>query len=161
MIQQITAVALRILSIWLLIQLILNLPGFVMLYAGLEQYQQQTIPDAAYTGTLAGLLLVGILAAILINKAANTVLKAPTQKPECLLNSDSQKFLFQLVGLYFVVNSLANFPRSLSFIPNTIEISASDMFWSSGLLFQLMVGLWLISYSAFWIKVLRKLRGHC
>jgi large-conductance mechanosensitive channel len=158
--QQVTAIALRLFSIWLLIQLILNLPSFVMLFASVEQYQQQEIPMGAYVGLIGAFILVGLIAVFLINKAANSVLNSAKSDSEATLSSDSQKVLFQLAGLYFVVNALAYLPRSLSFIPNTIEISASSILWPAGLVFQLAIGLWLVSASTFWLNLFNKLRGR-
>ncbi|WCE30915.1 hypothetical protein [Vibrio sp. SCSIO 43137] len=158
--QQVTAIALRLFSIWLLIQLILNLPSFVMLFASVGQYQQQEMPMGVYAGLIGAFILVGLIAVFLINKAANSVLSRATSDSQATLSSDSQKVLFQLAGLYFVVNALAYLPRSLSFLPNTIEISLSSVLWPAGLVFQLAVGLWLASASTFWLNLFKTLRGR-
>ena len=158
--QQVTAIALRIFSIWLLIQLILNLPSLVMLFASVEQYKQQEIPMAAYAGLIGAFISIGFIAVFLINKAANSVLNRAASDSEATLSSDSQKVLFQLAGLYFVVNALAYLPRSLSFMPSSMEISSSNILWPAGLVFQLVVGLWLVSASAFWLNLFNKLRGR-
>lgn len=158
--QQVTAIALRLFSIWLLIQLILNLPSLLMLFASIEQYQQQETPMEAYAGLLGAFILIGLTAVFLINKAANTVLKSAKPDSEATLSGDSQKLLFQLAGLYFIVNALAYLPRSLSFIPNTVEISSSSILWPAGLVFQLVVGLWLVSATTFWFNLFNKLRGR-
>lgn len=158
--QQVTAIALRLFSIWLLIQLILNLPSFVMLFASVGQYQQQEIPMGVYAGLIGAFILVGLIAVFLINKAANSVLSRATSDSEATLSSDSQKVLFQLAGLYFVVNALAYLPRSLSFLPNTMEIPLSSILWPAGLVFQLVVGLWLVSASTFWLNLFKTLRGR-
>ena len=158
--QQVTAIALRIFSIWLLIQLILNLPSLVMLFASVEQYQQQEIPIAAYASLIGVFISIGLIAVFLINKAANSVLNRATSDSEATLSSDSQKVLFQLAGLYFVVNALAYLPRSLAFIPSSMETSSSSILWPAGLVFQLAVGLWLVSASTFWVNLFNKLRGR-
>jgi len=158
--QQVTAIALRLFSIWLLIQLILNLPSLIMLFASVEQYQQQEIPMEAYVGIIGAFILVGLIAVFLINKTASSVLNSAKSESESTLSNDSQKVLFQLAGLYFVVNALAYLPRSLSFIPNTVEISSSSILWPAGLVFQLIIGLWLVSASTFWLNLFNKLRGR-
>lgn len=158
--QQVTAIALRLFSIWLLIQLILNLPSLVMLFASVEQYQQQEIPMGAYAGLIGAFILVGLIAAFLINKAASSVLRSAKSDSETTLSNDSQKVLFQLAGLYFVVNAVAYLPRSLSFIPNAVEISSTSILWPAGLAFQLIIGLWLVSASTFWLNLFNKLRGR-
>ncbi|MBH8580936.1 hypothetical protein [Bisbaumannia pacifica] len=158
--KQVTAIALRLFSIWLLVQLILNLPSLVMLFASVEQYQQQEIPMVAYLGLIGVFILVGLIAVFIINKAATSVLERAKSNSEVTLSNDSQEVLFQLAGLYFVVNALAYLPRSLSFILNTGEISSSGMLWPAGLVFQLAIGIWLLSASTFWLNLLNKLRGR-
>lgn len=158
--KQVTAIALRLISIWLLIQLILNLPSFIMLFAGMAQYQQQAIPHVVYAGMIGAFLLVGLVAAYLINKAATSVLTSVSKDSEKSLSADSQKILFQLAGLYFVVDAIVDLPRSLAFIPNATDLSVSNALWPVGLVFQLAIGLWLVSNSSFWLTFFRKLRGR-
>lgn len=158
--QQITAIALRLISIWLLIQLVLNLPNLVILFASVEQYQQREIPMIVYAGIVVAFILVGLIAAFLISRAANSVLYSAKSESETTLSNDSQKVLFQLAGLYFVVNALAYLPRSLGFISSTVEISSSSILWPAGLVFQLVIGLWLVSASTFWLNLFNKLRGR-
>tara|TARA_B110001452_G_C14961962_1_gene336415 strand:- start:82 stop:570 length:489 start_codon:yes stop_codon:yes gene_type:complete len=158
--QQITAIALRFFAIWLLIQLMLNVPSLIMLITSIGQYQQQEIPMGAYIGIVGALALVGLLAAFLINKAATSVLNKTKSNSEVTLDIESQKLLFQLVGLYFVVNALAYLPRSLSFIPSITEIDITNWLSSAGLTFQLAIGVWLVSSSTFWLKLFSTLRGR-
>ena len=158
--QQITAISLRLFAIWLLIQLMLNVPSLIMLITSIGQYQQQEIPVGLYIGIISALTLVGLLAAFLINKAATSVLNRAKSDSEATLGIGSQKLLFQLVGLYFVVNALVYLPRSLSFIPSTTEINITNWLWSAGLIFQLAIGVWLVSSSTFWLNLFNKLRGR-
>lgn len=158
--QQVTAIALRLFSIWLLIQLILNLPSLMVLFASVKQYQQKEIPMEAYVILIGLFILIGLIAVFIINKAASSVLSRATSDSEATLSCDSQKVLFQLAGLYFVVNALAYLPRSLAFIPNSMEISSTSILWPAGLTFQLVVGLWLVSASTFWLNLFNKLRGR-
>ncbi|MCK0105933.1 hypothetical protein [Marinobacter sp. S0848L] len=158
--QQVTAIALRIISIWLLIEVVLNLPSIFLAYSSIEQYQRKEMPLVAYIGLIGSFLLIGIVAVFLINKAAKSVLSRAQTDSESSLSSDSQKALFQLVGLYFVVDAIVYLPRSLGFIPNTADISVSSLLWAVGLAFQLAVGLWLVTNSSFWLKLFQKLRGR-
>lgn len=158
--QQVTAIALRLLSIWLLIQLVLNLPSLVILFTSVEQYQQQEIPMVAYVGIIGSFLFIGLITVFIINKAATSVLAHAKSETEATLSADSQMVLFQFAGLYFVVNSIAYLPRSLSSIPYSIEIPLSSLLWPAGLVFQLVIGLWLVSKSIFWLNLFNKLRGR-
>jgi len=158
--QQVTAIALRVISIWLLIEVVLNLPSLFLAYSSIEQYQQKEMPLVAYIGLIGSFLLIGIVAVFLINKAAKSVLSRAQTDSESSLSNDSQKALFQLAGLYFVVDAIVYLPRSLGFIPNTADISVSSLLWTVGLAFQLAVGLWLVTNSSFWLNLFQKLRGR-
>ncbi|MEO9589366.1 MULTISPECIES: hypothetical protein [Marinobacter] len=158
--QQVTAIALRLISIWLLIELVLNLPSLVMAFSSIEQYQQQEMPLVAYVGLIGSFLFIGFVAVFLINKAAKSVLSRAKTDEESSLSNDSQKSLFQLAGLYFVVDAIVYLPRSLGFIPSTTDISVSSLLWAVGLVFQLAIGLWLVSNSSFWLRFFQKLRGR-
>lgn len=158
--RQVTAIALKLLAIWLLIQLVLNLPALLLVLASAEHYQQQTIPMIVYLGMIISFLVVGLTAAYLINKSANSVLNQAESQSETSLSHDAQKVLLQLLGLYFVVNAVAYLPRSLAFIPGSLDLSLSNLLWPAGLTFQLVIGLWLVASSTFWVSLLQKLRGR-
>ena len=158
--QQVAAIALRLLAIWLLIQIVLNLPTLVMMLSSMGQYQQQQIPLMAYMGIMGSFLVIGLIIAFLIQKAATSVLAHAKTESALTLSDESQMVLFQLAGLYFIVTALAWLPRSLSIIPESLEITVSSILWPAGLLFQLIVGLWLVANSVFWLNLLNKLRGH-
>lgn len=131
-----------------------------MLFATVKQYQQQEIPMVVYASIIGGFILLGLIAVFLINKTANSVLKRTKSESETTLRCESQKVLFQIAGLYFIVNALAYLPRSLAFIPNTAEISSTNILWPAGLAFQLIIGLWLAGSSTFWVNLFSKLRGR-
>ena len=131
-----------------------------MLFASIEQYQQQEIPIGAYIGIISAIVGVGLIAAYLINRAATSVLTRATSGSEATLSFDSQQVLFQLAGLYFVIDAVAYLPRSLSFIPGSIEISLASIFHPVGLILQLAAGIWLVSNSTYWVNLFTKLRGR-
>ena len=158
--QKISAIAFKVIAIWLLIQVVLNIPSVIMLLLGFEQYQQQTIPAYSYIGLIGAISVVGLVVAFLIYRLASSVLSSGENEPDLDIGTDSQRFLLQLAGVFFVVTSLAYLPRSLSFVVNNSEVSTVNILWPSGLLFQLLVGTWLATSASFWCGVLQKLRGR-
>ncbi len=155
--QQIAAIALRLLAIWFVIQIVLNL---IMVLSIPGQYQQQQIPLMAYIGIMGSFLVVGLVIAFLIDKASESVLARAKTDSALTLSDESQMVLFQLAGLYFIVTALASLPGSLFFIPMSVEIIATNMLWPAGSLFQLVVGFWLVANSVFWLDLFNRLRGH-
>jgi len=158
--QKITAIALRLISIWLLIQVVLNISSVVMLLASIDQYQQREMPTFGYIGIIGVVLVVGIAAVFLLYKLASSVLNRTADESGADISKDSQKFLLQLAGAFFVVTALAYMPRSLSFLLRHNDVTAQNLLWPSGLLFQLVVGIWLVSSTKFWFSVFQKIRGR-
>lgn len=158
--REITAIALRPFSIWLLLQVILNLSGIVLLLIGVEQYQGQIIPGYMYFMLIGSFILIGILAAYLIWESAKSVLdRCPSARNEAL-DQDGQKFLVQLGGTYFIVTALAYLPRSLGFLAHPLEFSYMNLLWPFGLAFQLCIGLALLARASHWELLCAKLRGR-
>ena len=158
--QQITAVALKIIAIWLMIQLFLNLPSLVMLMTSLEKYQQAAIPAVIYFWLVTCFLLIGLVSAYLIYKTAASVLVSAHTETAVTLSNDSQKLLLQLAGIYFVVRSIAQLPAALAFIPVTPSINLANMLGLVGLVLQLIIGLWLMVRSSFWLNLFQHWRRN-
>lgn len=157
--QQITAVALKLIAIWLVLQMFLNVPSLVMLSTHLEQYQQKAIPAVIYFWMITCFLVVGLVAAYLVFKTAASVLATAKTDTPLSLGEDSQKILFQLAGIYFVVRSLAQLPASLSFIPIAPAVDMANILGLVGIIIQLLAGLWLTLCSGFWVGLMQNLRN--
>ena len=156
--QQITAIAFRLLALWLLIQIFLNLSTLAILFVNLEQHREKETTATAYAILVGVIVFVGLLAVFFINKAASSVLERAKADSGTWLSSDSQLLLFQLGGLYFVVNSLAHLPRSLSIILSEHQPTLMSVFAISGEVLQLGVGLWLVTGAKYWYGIFVKFR---
>lgn len=73
-------------------------------------------------------------------------------------DADSQRLLFQLVGLTFIVAALVSLPGALSFLPHVEQVSLSFFLPLVGRLLQLGVGLWLVLRPALWADVFQRIR---
>ncbi|MCL5049381.1 MAG: hypothetical protein M1473_02415 [Firmicutes bacterium] len=158
--QQITAIALRILSIWLLIHLLLSLPSVALMIPSFEMFHEQETPRWMFFGIAGTFFVLCLVAVFLIFKLATSVLTRTKSDSALTLSDDSQKMLLQLAGLYFIVNALAYLPRSFVPISNTPDLSLAHFMTSAGLVLQLVIGLWLASRSSFWVGLFRRLRGR-
>ena len=158
--QQITAIALRLLSIWLLIHIVLSLPSIVVSLQHFESFYQNDAPTLMFYGVVIAFYALGLLAVFLIFKAATSVLARAKSDSALTLSEESQKVLFQLAGLYFVVNALAYLPRAFVPIISSANIPSTSLLGLVGLLLQLIIGLWLVGCSAFWLKLFQNLRGR-
>lgn len=158
--RDVTAIALRLFSLWLLVQVILNIPSLVMLLTSVEQYQGQVIPEYVHVMLIGSFIAVGLLAALLIWVAAKSALSRCSSEEAGELDQRGQMFLLQLGGAYFIVTALAYLPRSLGFLSHSLEVSFANLLWPLGLVFQLCIGLSLLVRSSQWAKLLAKLRGR-
>ena len=158
--KEITAIALRLFSVWLLVQVILNVSGIALLLTSVEQYQGQVIPGYVYFMLIGSFILIGLLAAYLIWVSAQSVLNRCPGAESQGLDQDGQRFLLQLGGAYFIVTSLAYLPRSLGFLSHSLEFSYMNLLWPLGLAFQFCIGLALLVGAAHWAVLFAKLRGR-
>ena len=157
--KDVTAVALRLFALWLLVQVVLHIPGLVMLLASLENYQEQLISIYAYIALLGGFALVALVVVLLIWRAAKSALESCSDADLGALESQSQRFLLQLAGVFFVVTALASLPKSLSFLSSSLAFSYANWLWPMGLLFQLVIGSVLLVGSASCLRLLARLRS--
>ncbi len=158
--RDITAIALRLFSLWLLVEVVLNVPGLVMLFTTVEQYQGQVIPGYVHAFLIGSFIGIGLLAALLIWISAKSALARCSSEETGELNRQSQMFLLQLGGAYFIVTALAYLPRSLGSLSHSLDFSVANLLWPLGLVFQLCIGLALMVRSSQWAELLAKLRGR-
>lgn len=160
--RQVTAIALRLMALWLLVKLVFSLPTLALLLQSVETLPQGDTPALflLYTG---GFLLVGLLAIWLIDRAARSALvrvgeAAPDETRP--LSHQAQALMFQLLGLYFLISALADLPGVLAFAPHVDQLTWPQLLRPAGQAFQLGMGLWLAAGSGFWIRLCRRLRGR-
>lgn len=160
--KQITAVALRLMALWLLVKLVFSLPTLALLLQSAETLPSGDTPALflLYNG---GFLLVGLLAVWAISWAAQSALaRMADAAPEeaTALGQRDQTLLFQLLGLYFVIKALAALPDALAFIPHVETLAWHQLLRPAGQVFQLGMGLWLVAGSGFWLGLFQRLRGR-
>lgn len=158
--KEVTAIALRLFSLWLLVQVIMNIPSLVLLFTSIEQYQGQAIPAYVHIMIIGGFIVIGAIAVYLMWVAAKSALANASDSGSELLGKDGQKFLLQLGGAYFVINALAYLPRSLGFLQSSMEVTYVNFLSPLGFLFQLCIGLVLLVKASYWAKIFQKLRGR-
>ena len=135
--QNITAIAIRFLAIWLLVQLINNLPSLSLLFASIESYTQKDVPLGVYISMVIAVFVVGLIASYLMYKSSETILSKTTNENETSnqLSTTDHKFLIQLLGLYFIVASITCLPSSLSFIQYSEEVKFYNLLGTLGWIF--------------------------
>src|SRR5699024_11352903 len=73
--KEVTAIVLRLFSIWLLVQVILNISSVALLLTNIGQYQGEVIPDYVYFMLIGSFIAIGLLAAYFIWASAKSALE--------------------------------------------------------------------------------------
>lgn len=76
------------------------------------------------------------------------------------LAPDTQRLVLQLVGLIFIVTTLARLPGALAFLPHVEQFKLSYFVPALGHLLQLGAGLWLVLRPALWAALFQRIRGQ-
>ncbi|MDP0589676.1 MAG: hypothetical protein QS748_11010 [Candidatus Endonucleobacter bathymodioli] len=158
--QNISAIAIRFLALWLLIQLVCNLPNLLFLLGSIEGYIQKEVPFWVYISTVVSILLIGLTAAYLMYKSSEKILSQSTNETPEKLSTNDHKFFIQLLGLYFVVTSLTRIPVSLSLIQHSQHIEIYRLLATLDWVLQLIFGVFLIGSVTYWSQFLNKLRDR-
>src|SRR5690606_38786131 len=156
--KEVTAIALRLFSIWLLVQIILNISSVALLQTSIGQYQGEVIPDYGYFMLIGSFIAIGLLAVHVIWASAKSALERCPSVESQSLDLDGQRFLVQLGGAYSIITTLSYLPRPLAFLAHSLGFSYTNFLWPLGLVFQLCIGLGLLVKASHWAVLFAKLR---
>jgi hypothetical protein len=156
--REVTAIAIKLLAIWLLVHVIVYIPSLALAFTGLQDFNQTELPQWLYYALVASSLIIGFLAAILLMRTSNSVLTSTST--ELTASNIDQTFLLQLAGIFFIVTALAGLPGILLNLGEVSTVQTDIIFYLGGKLFKLGVGLYLLIKPAVWTRLLNKLRGR-
>jgi len=156
--REVTAIAVKLLAIWLLIHVILYIPSLALAFTSFQDFNQTELPQWLYYALVASSLIIGFFAAILLLRTSNSVL-ASTNSESTDSNID-QTFLLQLAGIFFIVSALAGMPSILLNLGKVSTVQTDTIFYLGGKLFELAIGLYLLIKPTVWLHWFNKLRGR-
>ena len=155
--REVTAIAIKLLAIWLLVHVIIYIPSLAVAFSSLQNFNQIEPPKWLYYALVASSLIIGFLAAILLMRTSNSVL-ASTSTESTGSNID-QTFLLQLAGVFFIVTALVGLPVVLLNLGKVSTVQTDTIFYLGGKLFELGIGLYLLTKPTVWARLLNRLRG--
>jgi hypothetical protein len=158
--REITAIAIKFLAIWLLINVVLQTPSLLLTFDNIEGYTQHQFPHGLYVSVVGAFLLIGSIASILLYRVANSVLNSIPDTDSTDTENISQKFLIQLGGVYFTVSAILLFMGAFAHLSKQSVIELSDYLYMLGALFELAIGFSMLVKSSVWVYWLLKLRGR-
>lgn len=156
--QQLTALAIKILAIWLLVHVVLYLPSIAMLTANLENFTDRAIPESLSVAVFIGFLAVGMAVSLIMFRVSKSVLSCVPESNQ--QNIFTPTFALQITGLFFVVSTLAVLPGYVLSISKQAAIPLSSYGYLAGYAFKIAVGAYLLVKPSVWVHWFNKLRGR-
>ena len=156
--REVTAIAIKLLAIWLLVHVVLYLPSVSTLFSSLQQYNQEELPKNMFLAIVVCFLVVGVIVAMLMVRLSNAVLDSVPSKSE---NSNlSEPFILQIAGVFFIVSALSALPGAVLGVSQQSSISNATYGYIAGHGIELVVGLYLLVKPKVWVLWLNKFRGR-
>jgi len=156
--KEVTAIAIKFMSIWFMMHIILAAPSIVMM-SSFDNYRDWEDYESLYLSVLVGaFILIGGGVSYILFRVSNSILKSIPESEEVSESFVSQKFLFQLLGVFFIVGALTSLLSHGITLFITPELH--DYLYFAGYIFELIVGLYLLIRPEVWRLWLAKLRGR-
>ncbi|KJZ02955.1 hypothetical protein [Pseudoalteromonas piscicida] len=154
--KQLTALSLRVVAIWMLIQVCMNMPGIInyFLTSGVDEVTGND--GFAYLAVVSSSILSGLICAYFIFKISGKIAQHIDDVDAKPFNKNAEAFLIQLVGLYFLVDCVSTLPSEIYFaFFSAISSTAADSFWISGSVLQSIISFAMIFKPNLFITVFR------
>ncbi|MBV1928308.1 MAG: hypothetical protein KUG81_02195 [Gammaproteobacteria bacterium] len=156
--QQLTALAIKILGIWLLVHVVLYLPSIGMLAVNLSNFTDSQIPASLSVALFLGFLIVGLVVSLIMLRVSTSVLSSvPESKEQNVL---TPTFVLQITGLFFIVSALAVLPGYILSLSKQATIQFSTYGYLAGYFFKMSVGAYLLIKPTVWAHWFTKFRGR-
>ena len=156
--QQLAALAIKILAIWLLVHVVLYLPSIAMLTANLGNFTDSAVPESLSVAVFIGFLVVGLAVSVIMLRVSKSVLTSVPESNE--KNIFTPTFALQITGLFFVVSTLAVLPGYVLPLSKQATIPLSTYGYLAGYAFKIAVGVYLLVKPVVWVHWFNKLRGR-
>ncbi|WP_394132205.1 hypothetical protein [Marinobacter nauticus] len=149
--QGITVVAIKFFALYLAFNILWYAPTISVYVSTYTELLETSSTQNFLIYLVAIFIAIGLIAAVGMILVANSIIrKAPTDPIETT-EGFSPQLLFQLIGLYFVVTALSEFPMATlqAFQGNTEPVKSSMYF--GGSLVQFAIGLYLVIKPRSWL----------
>ncbi len=158
--KEITAIAIKFLAIWLLVQILLQVPSLLLVFNNIEGYVEKEFPINLYVSVVGSLLFIGSIASYLLFRVSNSVLNSIPNTSNSEPGNISQEFLMQLGGTYFIISSLMVILGVITSIRVQVPTEFTNNLRFLGAFFELAVGFSMLIKSNVWVLWFAKLRGR-
>ncbi len=156
--QQLTALAIRILAIWLLVNVVLYLPSTATLAVNLSKTADQPISTSFSIAIFVGFLGLGLVVSLILLRVSKSALSSVAGPQEN--NILSPDIALQILGLFFIVSTLTFLPGYILSLLKQATITPTAYGYLLGDAFKLLVGAYLLVKPTVWVSWLNHLRGR-
>lgn len=161
--RKVLAIACEVFAIWFLCQLFLQLGAIFPMMNAFNVYTEITSSTWAVVVIAASFLVAGLIIGFILIRLASRILRQDEGDVEVSISTETQKYVFQVFGLFLVVNCLVFLPSSITYIYVDDAFSSSripELSSLFGRLVQGVVGLALVVNSSWWVLLFKNLRGR-
>ncbi|MFC3854059.1 hypothetical protein ACFOSD_14865 [Salinispirillum marinum] len=153
--KQITAIAIRVLALWLLVHLVLSGSTLFVLFSTVSRLEQHEL----YPWVSIGFLALGLLAVVLLWRLSGKVLQSIEEDSQKRLPQGTQAFIIQLLGIYLLVTALVQLSRQVFMMPHNVAEFLQYVLPIVGNGMQGLIALALVAKANAWQRLLVRLRG--
>jgi len=152
--RDVTAIAIRLLAIWMALEVFLFSPAFFSLFVQLEK----SASIAYHVALLVAYFSVGLLLAFVLLRASNSVLRSSNSEASGV--SVSEGFILQVAGAFFVVSAFEGLAGISMSIFKASGADARNLMYLAVYSLEMIVGLAMVVKREVCVNLLRKLRGR-
>lgn len=152
------AIAIKFLGLFLIINIVLFMPSLAFQVTVAEHFTGGQVDRATVALFIGVYFIIGLIICYVLFRLANSILKSVPEGTGRAESSMSEKFLLQLIGVFFFVSAASDLPRFIPILSGVTDISAKELWYLPGIIFELAIGLWLLAGSSLWGNWLRRVR---
>lgn len=162
--RELTGLALRLFAIYVLVELLLNLPGVFVALAGVNEWTAWMPVGLWFGAGLAGSLIVGLGITVLLWRLAGRALTGSVTTVESGQTTGLELIVLSALGLYLLLQGIGRSAfAAVAIQQSRLAAGSVGIGWEAGIglavpLLQALIGLSLILRSRGWAVWLRRLR---
>lgn len=157
--KEVAAISIKLLALWLLIQVILYIPSLILIISTFGEIKQNKVQLDFYVSVVSTFLIIGTVASFVLFRVSNSVLNKIPDTTEIKHDGLSQQFILQVAGTFFIVNALSTLLSYSTILLRDEDFNISNYFYVSGILLEFVIGAHLLVSSIIWVRWLNYLRG--
>ncbi len=158
--KEVAAIAIKLLALWLLVQVILYIPSLILIINTVDSFNQDKTPLDFYVSVVCTFLVMGTVASFVLFRVSNKVLNSIPTSSKINYEGLSQQFILQVAGTFFIVNAISTILGYSTALLKDEQFNASNYIYVSGILLEFVIGAHLLVYSTIWVRWLNYLRGR-